>query len=417
MSTPLTPWYRDSAAMFRLFVALLIGVIIGAAWGCRPPERQPVHGDDSTPVVSLPDTMDSVGTDAQLTEEPGEGDGPELTADDTLRTSDDSAFITRRQAMRGASRGGLPTGASQYPPDKWCTVGLNATTANSAPGVVAGIVRKASDCGMSVVIVPPRRLFTTNGENRGPFSATKYKAMIDQYRTVLTPAFVAQYGPKGNRTIIGFQVFDDSKCNVCWGTKGTIIPSSVVADLARYVKSKLPPDLPRGVRIEPSLLLDYRGWQAGDLDYTVYQYTTKKGDQARWYRYQDSLARVVVKSPMAMYQVSLGDITPPDGPQITVSQLHTYMTTALTFNPAKACGGVSWMWESFFGSGSYKTEWASITLRAKATPWQSCKPGTGTAISSFTDTSSVAVDTATPAPPVVATESTTDQPQHPHRKH
>jgi hypothetical protein len=409
----------------------LLGIILLTAVSCKP-KPQPPAGD-STAVV-LPDTMDSVGTDSMLLDPNGPvadvGD-LELTADDTALTAEDSAYIAHRKSVRSATRFGLPTGASQYPPDSWCGQGINATTFNAAPSVVAAIIRKANDCGVSGVVVPPRRLFTSNGQSQGPFVQAKYEAMIRDYAAVLTPAFVAQYGPTGTKTLLAFQIFDDHKCPFCWGAPGVTIPSSTVAELARYTKQKLPSALPRGLRIEPSLLMDYRGWNEGDVDYTNDQWTMKKRpprytpvngsvtQQKAWYRYQDSLGRVVLKTKWHMRQVSLGDIYPPDGPQITPTQLRDFYTTALTYEPSANCGNVSWMWENFFSQNTYKAVWFDLISMARTISFKPCKGGPIADVppdSTLPNTTVVVIDSADTATPAAQVETASVKPHKPHRR-
>ncbi len=381
--------------------------LLALAVSCKTKDQTPAP-PDSTPDSML--TVDSVGPNAgdsvdmwsDSTEAAATPD--EFTAEDTVLTKNDSAYIAKRRSLRGASRGGLPVGATQYPVDRWCTPNINTTTFNAAPSVVAAAIRKGSDCGISGLIIPPRRLFTANGQNQGPFVEAKWNAMIDQYAAVLTPSFIATYGPAGNRTILGFQDFDDHKCPFCWGSYGTIVPSSTVARLIRYGKKKIP-GLPHTLRIEPSLLADYRGWQVGDIDATSEQWTTKKRppkmaitgsvtQQKAWYKYQDSIARAVTKNPWHIRQVSIGDITPPDGPQITVQQLRDFMLTSMTYMPENNCGNVSWVWENFFLSGGYPAAWFDISAKAKTLPWHACsgKP--------------LAVGDSTPAPAPVSVETT-----------
>jgi hypothetical protein len=136
-------------------------------------------------------------------------------------------------------------------------------------------IQLAARCGVRLVIVPPRRMLTSNGLAKGIFSVDSAKRLTDRYAAVLTPQVLANY----RLTIVGLNLADDYTCASCWG--GKAISQTQVAAWAAYTRTKLP-GLPLGVRVAPDWVAAYPTL-APLLDYSWAQYHTAKGDAKTYY--------------------------------------------------------------------------------------------------------------------------------------
>src|SRR5262249_37871477 len=160
---------------------------------------------------------------------------------------------------------------------------LKAVTPSDLPAYL----EQAANDHMTVFVVYPRPLYTTNGETQGPYSGAKHRALTDAYANALPASVIANYVASG--TLGGFNTGDDYGCDRCWG--GTKIPPSEARDSANYAKEKMP-DAPIGVRVHPEWMAQVSGWK---IDYGWAQYETGRGDQKTWY---DNQAAAALKIPV-----------------------------------------------------------------------------------------------------------------------
>ena len=166
-------------------------------------------------------------------------------------------------------------GMSTWPTEWYCSGPMSAAMQQVPPQEVLRRVQLASRCGVRLVLVPPRRMLTVDGQPDGRFSVDEANRVIDHYARELPPDTLTKY----RSTLLGFNLADDYGCLKCWG--GKAITQGEIADWAGYARQKLP-GLPLGVRVVPE-------WVGRDpklaplLDYAWAQYHTRKGDAKSYF--------------------------------------------------------------------------------------------------------------------------------------
>ncbi|HEY7480052.1 MAG TPA: hypothetical protein VH680_06040 [Gemmatimonadales bacterium] len=109
-------------------------------------------------------------------------------------------------------------------------------------------------------------------KENGRFSLTKWKALVARYRNLPLGSYIS------DGTIVGHYLIDEPHRGSRWGGDG--ISPATLEEMARFSK-EIWPDLTTMVRVAPSWLasspITYRYVDAGWT-----QYTTGKGDAAKW---------------------------------------------------------------------------------------------------------------------------------------
>jgi hypothetical protein len=201
---------------------------------------------------------------------------------DTARGLDSARVVDSVRAAAKASTG-FAAGLSAWPTESYCAGPMSAAMQQVDPRALLERVQLAARCGVRLVLVPPRRLLTSNGRPAGPFSMDSAKRVVDRYAAALPPDTLRKY----RSTILGLNLADDYGCSSCWG--GTPITQVQVAVWAAYTRGKLP-GLPLGVRVTPDWVAAYP-LLAPLLDYAWAQYHTKKGDAKAYYDQAAAIAQ------------------------------------------------------------------------------------------------------------------------------
>ncbi len=193
---------------------------------------------------------------------------------DTARGVDSARVV---DSVRAAARNhaGFAAGLVRWPADFYCGGPTSAAMQPLEPRALLGRVQLAARCGVRLVIVPPRRLLTTNRQTVGPFSVDRAKRLMDRYAEVLPADTLRKY----RATILGLNLGDDYNCAHCWG--GTVIRQAQIAEWAAYARAKLP-GLPLGVRKTPDWVAAHPAL-APLLDYAWAQYLTRNGDPQTYF--------------------------------------------------------------------------------------------------------------------------------------
>jgi hypothetical protein len=185
------------------------------------------------------------------------------------------ARLALAQSVKPADSTGFTAGLSSWPADLYCSGLATGTMQTLNPKALLRRIQLAAGCGVRLVIDPPRRMLTSNGLPKGPFSVESAKQLTDEYAEVLTPETIEEY----RSTIVGLNLGDDYTCIKCWG--GEKITQEQIADWAAYTRTRLP-GLPLGVRVTPDWVAKYPAL-APLLDYTWAQYQMRKGDAKAFY--------------------------------------------------------------------------------------------------------------------------------------
>jgi hypothetical protein len=167
-----------------------------------------------------------------------------LAARITSSFPSDRDSITLTRSTTASTSTGLVAGLTGWPQDMDCAGLTSGTMQTLEPKYLLGRLQLASRCGLTLVIVPPRRRISVTGFNGGAFSVDSAKRLTDEYARILLPDTLRKY----RTTILGLNLADDYACTDCWGDKG--ISQSQIRSWASYTRAHIP-GLPLGVRVTP----------------------------------------------------------------------------------------------------------------------------------------------------------------------
>jgi hypothetical protein len=281
---------------------------------------------------------------------------------DTARGVDSLRTVDSVRAARPADVNGFTAGLSSWPADFYCDGLTSGTMQSLDPRALLGRVQLADRCGVRLVIVPPRRLLTSNGQANGIFSVDSAKRLTDRYAVVLSPDTLRKY----RGTILGLNLGDDYSCARCWG--GQAITQAQVAAWAAYIRTRLP-DLPLGVRVTPDWVAAYPAL-APLLDYTWAQYHTAKGDAKAYYDRAASIAgRLGLRVAMG---VNVEDCYGVGTAACGAADLVRFGTLAVS-HPA-SCAFINWQYdEATWQQPQVRAAWDELLALARARPAEECR--------------------------------------------
>ena len=203
----------------------------------------------------------------------------------------------------------------------------------------------------------------------GTFSFTKWKSLIDRYRTVGLGPYIT------DGTIVGHFMIDEPQRAAKWG--GKIIPQSTLEAMAKYSKS-IWPGMTTFVRVVPSWLasasITYTYLDAGWL-----QYAAGKGDVAKLLAAEVTAA----KSKGLGLAVGLNVLDGGNGSSgirgtssgkyaMSASEIKSYGSTLL--NESYSCAYNMWEYDAtYFGRSDIKSAFADMSLKARAHAKTSCR--------------------------------------------
>lgn len=263
----------------------------------------------------------------------------------------------------------MPAGLMQYNDmDEWCALPMSATYSSFEPSKVMAVLRKAKQCKIGIVVVYPRRLYTTNGQNIGPYSPARHRALSDLYAKMIPPDTLNKYVT--SRTLLGIITGDDYGCKACWG--GTAIPWTEARDAANYAKRKLP-NAPIGVRLDALKMANVNGWK---IDFGWAQWIATKanlrkyGGSKQWFTDNTTTAKRLNVS--MFYGINTTHCyASGNRPECSASDVLAFGTPAV--NQPNNCGFISWRWDEEDWKGAYKASWVSLLNKSKNKPFTSCK--------------------------------------------
>lgn len=258
---------------------------------------------------------------------------------------------------------GLAAGMSAWPMERYGTGLLTGTMRSSSPSSLVSTLKTCAAAGIRLFIAFPRNRMTTNGENVGRFSTDKAKALVADYKKVLTPTVVQTY----RNTLLAFILCDDMASTKAWG--GRVIQPEELAPVFLLAKS-LDLGFPRGLRTVPSY------WKNNlDLVKTVElgvaQWHAKKGDQSKYYD-QARADASHVGCKMA-YTVNVGDINGVGTGYATPDDIRQRCLYAVNYPGNRAM--ICWKWnkQNWDGSSGVRAAWQEVVAAAKAKPFTDCR--------------------------------------------
>jgi hypothetical protein len=255
-------------------------------------------------------------------------------------------------------------GMSTWPTEWYCSGPMSAAMQQVPPQEVLRRVQLASRCGVRLVLVPPRRMLTADGQPDGRFSIDMANRVIDKYARELPPDTLAKY----RSTLLGFNLADDYGCLKCWG--GQAITQAEIAEWAAYAREKLP-GMPLGVRVVPE-------WVARDpklaplLDYAWAQYHTRKGDAKSYF---DDAAKAAEKLGLKVVMgVNVKDCYGVGTNPCSADDLVRYGKMALD-HPA-SCAFINWRYdEDTWKRADIRDVWQGLVEMARKRGAEECRRG------------------------------------------
>jgi hypothetical protein len=287
---------------------------------------------------------------------------------DTARGVDSARMV---DSVRAAAKkpAGFAAGLTRWPADFYCGGAASAAMQSLDPRALLDRIQLAARCGVRLVIVPPRRFLTTNGQTAGVFSVDSAKRLMDRYAAVLPADTLRKY----RATILGLNLADDYGCTTCWG--GKAITQAEIAAWAAYARTKLP-GIPLGVRVTPDWVAAYPAL-APLLDYAWAQYHTRKGDAQAYY---DKAATVAQRLGLRVVMgVNVEDCYGVGTDACTAADLVRFGTTAVS-HPA-SCAFINWRYdEATWQRAEIREAWEGLLAVARGRGAEECRRVEGGAL-------------------------------------
>jgi hypothetical protein len=206
----------------------------------------------------------------------------------------------------------------------------------------------------------------------GTFSFTKWKSMVDRFKTVNFSAYI------NDGTVLGHYLIDEPYRAVRWG--GKTISQATVEQMAKYSK-QLWPGMTTFVRAAPS-------WLAGSTTVYTYldagwaQYASYQGNVTTWITAEAAKAKlkglglIVGANVLNGGNGSSGIRGTTSGKYaMSASELRSYGTALL--NQTLACGWFNWSYlytgSTYFARADIKSAMTDLSNKAKAHVKTSCR--------------------------------------------
>ncbi len=284
---------------------------------------------------------------------------------DTARGVDSARVVDSVRAAAKKSAG-LAAGLSTWPTDSYCSGPMSAAMQQVDPRALLGRIQLAARCGMRLVLVPPRRLLTANGQPAGLFSVDSAEGFTDRYAAVLPADTIRKY----RTTILGLNLADDYGCLRCWG--GTAITQAQIAEWAAYTRAKLP-GIPLGVRVTPDWVASYPALPPL-LDYAWAQYATRKGDAQAYFDKAATIARRL--GLRVVMGVNVENCYDAGSTPCSAADLVRFGTLAVS-HPA-SCAFISWRYdEATWKRAEIREAWDGLLAVARGRGAEECRRETG----------------------------------------
>jgi hypothetical protein len=281
---------------------------------------------------------------------------------DTAHRLDSARVVDSVRSPAAAGATGLAAGLSAWPADAYCAGPATAAMQSLDPRALLGRIQLAARCGVRLIIVPPRRLTTTNGRAKGVFSVDSARRLMDRYAEALPADSIRKY----RATILGMNLGDDYGCAACWG--GTPITGEQIAEWAAYARVRLP-GMPLGVRVTPDWVARSPGL-APLLDYAWAQYHTRKGEPAAYF---DGAAAEARRLGLRLVMgVNVNDCYGVGTSPCTAADLARFGAAAV--GHPESCAFINWRYDAAtWARTDIRDAWTTLLASARGRPPRECR--------------------------------------------
>ncbi len=252
--------------------------------------------------------------------------------------------------------GALPFGLELAPTAEY-TTRWTGSVYKATPSQLVDQLTEAAGSQMKLIVMMAVTSQVKNAD--GTFSLTKWKAEVDQYRSLSLGSRIS------DKTLYLHYLVDQPQCSSCWG--GKAIPWSTVEDMAKYSKS-IWPSLATTARVAPTDLAEatFR-WTYLDAGWA--QYNTKKGDIGKYLSAQVASAKAEGLGLVA--GLNAEDAAGVNTAPMTASQIKEF-GTKLASAPA-VCAIAVWKYDAgYLAQSGIRAAFDSVASLAKARGAGSC---------------------------------------------
>ena len=341
---------------------LLIGAACSSGDGMGPSSESVLPADST---AAPADSSVTVPNDSAVTP-PTDSTTP--VPDSTTPPPSDPSGITEVIVSSG-TQPGIAFGTFNLTTSLLTTTYTATTIAVSSTAGVLPALTQARTKGARIVLKLSGGSASHVKNADGTFNFTKWKAVVDRFRTFGLAPFIA------DGTIIGHYLIDEPNMAHRWG--GKVVPQATIEAMAKYSK-QIWPSMTTLVRVVPTWLasapVTYTYLDAGWA-----QYTAVKGDVTKF-----AISEVAAaKSKGLGLVMSMNVLNGGNGSSgirgtesgkysMSASELRTYGTALL--NQSYTCAFYSWMYSStYYGRSDIKSAMADLSAKARAHTKTSCR--------------------------------------------
>lgn len=299
---------------------------------------------------------------------------------DSVATVPVDSTLIPTDSLSGDTAGGVTLASSTLPGIAFGTVHISPTLLNSvhtgwhaagelSPSNALTLLSTTRSKGgrVTVKLCMGRDDYVKNAD--GTFSFTKWKSLVDRYRTVNIGPYIA------DGTILGHYLIDEPQRAARWG--GKIIPQSTLEAMAKYSK-QIWPGMATFVRVVPSWLasapVTYTYLDAGWL-----QYAAGKGDAATLLTTEVAAAKTKGLGLLVGLNILNGGNgssgirgTESGKYAMSATEIRNYGKALLT--SSYSCAFFMWQYDAtYYGRSDIKSAFADVSLIAKGHAKTSCR--------------------------------------------
>ena len=247
-------------------------------------------------------------------------------------------------------------GLEQAPVSEY-TTRWTGSVYKATPSQIADQLSKAAAAQTKLIVMLGVTSQVKNAN--GTFSLTKWKAAVDQYRSLSLGSRIT-----GGTFYLHYLV-DQPQCSSCWG--GQAIPWATVEEMAKYSKA-IWPGLATVARVAPTDLAKATfAWTYLDAGWA--QYNTKKGDLGKYLSAQVASARAERLGLVA--GLNADDASGVNTAPMTASQIKQF-GTKLASEPA-VCALAVWKYDAgYLAQTGIRAAFDSVATLAKSRSAASC---------------------------------------------
>lgn len=284
----------------------------------------------------------------------------------TAPRSGTGAGITAATAVASGTHAGILFGSMNLGNSQLNSVHTGAWRPVTPTNILAELSGARAKGGRVILRLVPGDRQLINAD--GTFSLIKWKSMVDRYRQIDFRSYIT------DGTLVGHYLIDEPHRTARW--RGGISQATIEA-MAQYSR-QLWPDLATIVRVVPSWLAEapvtYRNLDAGWV-----QYTSRRGDPARWLAGEVAIAKsrglgVVVAMNVLDGGTSSSGIEGYSSGKFAMSAAELRRNGTVFLSESYGCAFIMFKYDpDYYGRADIKSAMADLSRLAASHPSTSCR--------------------------------------------